>query len=68
MTWKKVLFTCATLAQELTGPRDFKIEHNKIDKNELQICKNLHRGTGTKMPEKLNNFQKFDRKKNQNSP
>ena len=24
-------------------------EHNKIDRNELQICKNLHKGTGTKI-------------------
>ena len=32
--------------------------------NELQICKNSQKGTGTKMAEKLNNFEKFERKKN----
>ena len=40
-------------------------EHNKVDKNELQIQKNLHKDTVTKMIEKMNNFEKFDRKKNQ---
>ena len=29
-------------------------EHNKFDRNELQVLKNLHKGTGTKMAEKLN--------------
>jgi hypothetical protein len=29
-------------------------ELNKVDRNELQICKNLHKGTG--MTEKLNNL------------
>jgi hypothetical protein len=38
-------------------------EANKIDRNKLQICKNLQKGTGTKMAEKLKNFEKFDRKK-----
>ena len=28
----------------------------KIDRNELQIRKNLHKGTGTKMTDKLNNL------------
>jgi hypothetical protein len=36
---------------------------NKIDRNELQIGKNSQKGTGTKMPEKMNNFEKFERKK-----
>jgi hypothetical protein len=43
-------------------------EHHKIDGNELQIRKKSQKGTGTKMAEKLKNFEKFDRKKNQNSP
>ena len=34
-----------------------------MDKNELQIHKNSQKGKGTKMPEKLNNFVKFERKK-----
>ena len=41
------------------------LELNKIDRNELQICTNSQKGTGTKMAEKLNNFEKFERKKNQ---
>ena len=41
------------------------LEHNKIDRNELQIRTNSQKGTGTKMAEKLNNFEKFERKKNQ---
>jgi hypothetical protein len=43
-------------------------EHNKFDRNELQIRKHSQKGTGTKMAEKLNNFEKFDRKKNQIHP
>ena len=39
------------------------LEHNKIDRNELQICTNSQKGTGTKIAEKLNNFEKFERKK-----
>jgi hypothetical protein len=41
------------------------LEHHKIDKNKLQIRTNSQKGTGTKMAEKLNNFEKFERKKNQ---
>ena len=41
------------------------LEHNKIDGNKLQIRTNSQKGTGTKMAEKLNNFEKFERKKNQ---
>ena len=40
-------------------------EANKIDKNELQIRKNSQKGTETKMAEKINNSENFDRKKNQ---
>ena len=31
-------------------------EHNKVYRNDLQVRKNLHKGTGTKMAEKLNNL------------
>jgi hypothetical protein len=41
------------------------LEHNKIDRNELQIRTNSQKGTGTKIAEKLNNFEKFERKKSQ---
>ena len=40
-------------------------EAHQNDRNELQICKNLQKGTGTKMAEKLNNLEKFEREKNQ---
>ena len=39
------------------------LEHNGIDRNELQIRANSQKGTGTKMAEKLNNFERFERKK-----
>ena len=40
-----------------TSTLDWKyFEHNKVDRDELQIRKNLHKGTGTKMTEKLNNL------------
>ena len=42
------------------------MEHNKIDRNELQICNNSQKGTGTKMAKKLNNFEKLERKKQTN--
>ena len=38
-------------------------EANTIDRNELQIRKNSQKGTGTKMAQKLNSFEKFERKK-----
>jgi hypothetical protein len=38
---------------------------NKNDRNELQIHKSSQKGTGTKMAAKLNNFEQFERKKNQ---
>ena len=55
---------------DLKGPETSKLdwrylEHNKIDRNELQIRTNSQKGTRTKMAEKLSNFEKFDRKKNQ---
>ena len=57
---------------DLKGPGTSKLdwrylEHNKIDRNELQIGTNSQKATGTKMAEKLNNFEKFERKKSQNS-
>ena len=42
------------------------LDHDKIDRNELQIRTNSQKGTGTKMAEKLNNFEKFERKKRSN--
>ena len=52
---------------DLKGPGTSKLdwrylEHNKIDRNELQIRTNSQKGTETKMAEKLNNFEKFERK------
>ena len=46
---------------EPQGPGTSKLdwryfEHNKVDRNELQVRKNLHKGTGRKMAEKLNNL------------
>ena len=35
--------------------------------NELLIRPNSQKGTGTKLAEKSNNFEKFERKKNQTS-
>ena len=34
------------------------LEHNKIDRNKLQIGTNLQKGTGSKLAEKLNNFER----------
>ena len=58
------------ILSDFKGPGTSKLdwrylEHNKIDRNELQIRTNSQKGTGTKMAEKLNNFEKFERKKNQ---
>ena len=44
---------------DLKGPGTSKLdwrylEHNKIDRNELQIRTNSQKGTGTKIAEKLN--------------
>ena len=36
------------------------LEHNKIDRNELQIRTNSQKGKGTKMAEKMNNFENFE--------
>ena len=51
---------------EPQGPGTSKLdwryfEHNKVDRNELQVRKNLHKGTGTKMAEKLNNLTEKNR-------
>jgi hypothetical protein len=44
------------------------LKHNKIGRNELQIRTNSQKGTGTKMAEKMNNFENFERKKSNFSP
>jgi hypothetical protein len=59
------------ILSDLKRPGTSKLEwkyfgHNKIDRNELQICKNSQKGTGTKMAEKLNNFEIFKRKEKHN--
>ena len=41
------------------------MEHYEIDRNELQIHTNSQKGAGTKMAEKLNNFERKKKKKNQ---
>ena len=46
---------------DLKGPGTSKLElryfeHNKVDRNELQVRIYLHKGTGTKMTDKLNNL------------
>ena len=41
------------------------LEHNKIDRNELQIRTNSQKGKGTKIAQKLNNFEKVERNKSQ---
>ena len=38
------------------------MKQKKLDWNELQIRKNSQKATGTKMAEKLNNFEIFERK------
>ena len=53
---------------DLKGPGISKLdwrylEHNKIDRNELQIGTNAKKGIGTKMAEKSNNFEKFEKKR-----
>ena len=47
---------------DLNTPQTSKLawryfEANKIDRNELQIRKNLQKGIGTKMAENLNNSE-----------
>ena len=56
---------------DLNTPRTSRLgwryfEANKIDRNELHIRNNSQKGTRTKMTEKLNNFEKFERKKKSN--
>ena len=38
-----------------TSKLDWRCFEHKVDRNELQVCKNLHKGTGTKMTEKSKN-------------
>ena len=56
-----------SVLSDLNTPQTSKLgwryfETNKFDRNELQICKNPQKGTESKMTEKLNNFEKFERK------
>ena len=56
------------ILSEPQGPGTSKLdwrylEHNKIDSNELQIHTNSQKATGTKIVEKLNKFEEFERKK-----
>ena len=49
---------------DLNTPQTLKLGHryfeaDKIDRIELKIHKNSQKGAGTKMAEKLNNFEKF---------
>jgi hypothetical protein len=58
------------ILSDLQGPGTSKLDwryfdYNKIDRNELQIRTNSQKGIGTKMAEKLSNFEKFERTKNQ---
>ena len=51
---------------EPQGPETSKLdwryfERNKVDRNKLQVRKSLHKGTGTKMAEKLNNLTEKNR-------
>jgi hypothetical protein len=53
---------------DLKGPGTSKLdwrylEHNKIDKNELQIRTNSQKGTGTKIAEKLTFLKNLKGKK-----
>ena len=57
----------STVGSDPWGPGTAKLdwrylEHNKIDRNELKIRTNSQKGTGTKIAEKSNNFEKFERK------
>ena len=58
------------ILSDFRGPGTSKLdwrylEHNKIDRNELQIRTNSQKGTGTKMADKLKKAEKFERKQNQ---
>ena len=55
------------LLSDLNTPRTLRLgwryfEAHKNDRNERQIHKNSQKGTGTKMAEKLINFEKFEKK------
>jgi hypothetical protein len=50
------------ILSDLNAPQTSKLgwryfEANKIDRNELQIHKNLQKGTGAKMAEKIEQFE-----------
>jgi hypothetical protein len=66
--WSPTTVGINPILSDFNGPGTSKLdwrylEHNKIDRNKLQICTNSQKGTGIKMAEKLNNFEKFKRKK-----
>ena len=44
-----------------TSKLDWRCFEHKVDRNELQVRKNLHKGTGTKMTKKLNNLTEKNR-------
>ena len=47
----------SALKEPGTSKLDWRyFQYNRIDRNELQIRKNLHKGTGTKMTDKLTNL------------
>ena len=50
------------------GPRTSKVDWRQLKLNELQIHTNTQKGPGTKMAEKLNNFEKFKREKSNFRP
>ena len=65
--WELIPYQLSDLNTPETSKLDWTyFDHNKIDKNELQISKNLLKGTGTKLVKKMNSFGKFDRRKNKN--
>jgi hypothetical protein len=56
------------ILSDFKGPGTSKLDwrylvHDKFDRNELQIRTNSQKGTGSKITEKFNNFEKFERKK-----
>ena len=59
--WKNNTVKDTPQLSDLKGPGTSKLdwryfEYNKIDRNELQVRIYLHKGTGTKMTDKLTNL------------
>ena len=64
--WSPTTVGINPILSDFKGPGTSKLdwrylEHNKIDRNELQVRKNLHKCTGTKMAKKLNNLTEKNR-------